>query len=442
MATSRSRASPSTSVISLTWRSRRRNDLAGKAPSKASIAARRRREETRIACSSSMSSPSERAVAVAHHLPPAGEDHPPGGVAEPRAAREPRHLPCPRHPLLPGGPAAHHHRFAHGRAQRLAAGDDRPSRSPAPCPGRPARAARRPRRCRAPTARTASCSQRRWALESATVTSLARVLAAGADRARRPGARRRPPVAGRRRRRAPTGSSTRLTLGLLAARATRPRGSCGGPRPGRGWCPRRSGASPRSAATKRALASSRLTRRGTPPVSSWTARAARLETMRRSAPGHPRAVEGVGVNLLGAHRAEVVAHHHALGDLGLALDAGGQLGLAQQDDRRARALGARVGEQAHLVERARVEALGLVDRQHDAPALGRRDSRGARAGGPARRAAEPPAGSAPVAGSVAASRAAAVRGGLATSATREALAVEGLAQGLGQQGLARRRSPR
>ena len=58
MATSRSRASPRTSVISFTWRSRGRKVLRGNAPSKASIAARSRRDDTRMECSSSMSSPS------------------------------------------------------------------------------------------------------------------------------------------------------------------------------------------------------------------------------------------------------------------------------------------------------------------------------------------------------------------------------------------------
>ena len=116
----------------------------------------------------------------------------------------------------------------------------------------------------------------------------------------------------------------------------------------------------------------------------------------------------------------------------------GQLGLAEQHHRRARAVGAAVGEQAHLVERPRVEALGLVDRQHDAPPLGGHLGEPPRAPARASRAAEPPAGSAPHRRQqAAASRAAAVRGGFAHLGHGEALAVEGLAQRLGEQGLAR-----
>ncbi len=82
------------------------------------------------------------------------------------------------------------------------------------------------------------------------------------------------------------------------------------------------------------------------------------------------AVERVGVHLVGAHVAQVVAHHHALGHLGVALDVDGQLRLAQQDHRRSRAVGTRVGEQPHLVQGARIEALRLVDGDHHAAPLG------------------------------------------------------------------------
>ena len=97
-------------------------------------------------------------------------------------------------------------------------------------------------------------------------------------------------------------------------------------------------------------------------------------------------------------------------------------------------LGARVGEQAQLVEGARVEALGLVDGRYDAPPSGRGD-RQPRAQEPGEARGRAAGRSAPVARQ----RGGEQGGGGARRVGHlghvEALAIEGLAQRLREQGL-------
>ena len=198
--------------------------------------------------------------------------------------------------------------------------------------------------------------------------------------------------------------------------------------------------SPRAAATKRALATSRLTSRG--HAAGLLVHGPR-RPLGEDAPvgaGHAGAVGDVEVNLLGGHRAEVVAHHHPLGHLGQALDVAGQLGLAEQHDRRARAR--RPGWSAGAPRRGRA-GRGAGPRRSRGPSAGPRpaDSASRARTRPASRAADPPAGSAPIAGQRRRQQRRGRAGRVGDLGDGEALAVEGAAQGLRRAGSCRSRSP-